>query len=151
MNTKKVTEAKAFKVTKRAAKVTGAVTKVINVINPVNLFRKLVVETTLSKVTNKLYMISLSIVGEEAFKIYSKAVLKEELEIDSNVDELLDSLNDDFNDAKVEASGELNLDKKDENRKFKTLNLVMNSNKEKRVLQFDQNQKFRELKKVEEE
>ncbi len=151
MNTKKVTEAKAFKVTKRAAKVTGVVTKVINVINPVNLFRKLVVETTLSKVTNKLYMISLSIVGEEAFKIYSKAVLKEELEIDSNVDELLDSLNDDFNDAKVEASGELNLDKKDENRKFKTLNLVMNSNKEKRVLQFDQNQKFRELKKVEEE
>ena len=96
-------------------------------------------------------MISLSIVGEEAFKIYSKAVLKEELEIDSNVDELLDSLNDDFNDAKIEASGELNLDKKDENRKFKTLNLVMNSNKEKRVLQFDQNQKFRELKKVEEE
>ena len=51
----------------------------------------------------------------------------------------------------IEASGELNLDKKDENRKFKTLNLVMNSNKEKRVLQFDQNQKFRELKKVEEE
>ena len=151
MNTKKVTEAKAFKVTKRAAKVTGAVTKVINVINPVNLFRKLVVETTLSKVTNKLYMISLSIVGEEAFKIYSKAVLKEELEIDSNVDELVDSLKEDFEDAKIEASGELNLDKKDENRKFKTLNLVMNSNKENRVLQYDQTQKFRELKKVEEE
>ena len=151
MNTKKVTEAKVFKVTKRAAKVTGAVTKVINVINPVNLFRKLVVETTLSKVTNKLYMISLSIVGEEAFKIYSKAVLKEELEIDSNVDELVDSLKEDFEDAKIEASGELNLDKKDENRKFKTLNLVMNSNKENRVLQYDQTQKFRELKKVEEE
>jgi hypothetical protein len=150
MNTKKVTEAKAFKVTKRAAKVTGVVTKVINVINPVNLFRKLVVETTLSKVTNKLYMISLSIVGEEAFKIYSKAVLKEELQIDSNVDELVDSLKEDFEDAKVEASGELNLDKKDENRKFKTMNLVMNSNNETRKLEYDQTQKFRELKKVEE-
>ena len=151
MNTKKISENKAFKVTKKMAKTTGAVTKVINVINPVNLFRKLVVETTLSKVTNKLYMISLSIVGEEAFKIYSKAVLKEELQIESNVDELMDELKDDFEDAKAEAEGNFVETKYDNKKaKFKTNNLVLNDSDKKREINYDSNQKFLELKKDEE-
>ncbi len=151
MNTKKISENKAFKVTKKMAKTTGVVTKVINVINPVNLFRKLVVETTLSKVTNKLYMISLSIVGEEAFKIYSKAVLKEELQIESNVDELMDELKDDFEDAKAEAEGNFVETKYDNKKaKFKTNNLVLNDSDKKREINYDSNQKFLELKKDEE-
>ena len=149
LNTKKVTENKAFKVTKRMAKTTGVVTKVLSVINPINLFRKVVVETTLSKVTNKLYMIALSIVGEEAFKIYSKAVLKEELQIESNVDELIESLNEDFNDAKLEAAGEVSPEKDDDKAKFRTSNLVMSSSESKRELNYDSNQKFLEIKKDE--
>ena len=149
VNTKKVIDKKAFKVTKKLAKSTSIVTKTLSVINPVNLFRKVVVETTMSRVMNKLYMIALSVVGEEAFKIYSKAVLKEELQIESNVDELVESLHEDFEDAKLEAAGELNLNKDDECKKFRTNNLVFNSNGKKREFNYDSNQKFLE-KKVEE-
>ena len=96
-------------------------------------------------------MISLSIVGEEAFKIYSKAVLKEELHIESNVDELMDELKDDFEDAKAEAEGNFVETKYDNKKaKFKTNNLVLNDSDKKREINYDSNQKFLELKKDEE-
>ncbi len=151
LSTKKVHDAKAFQVTKKMAKTTSVITKVLGVINPINLFRKYVVSNTLSKAVDKIYIISLSIVGEEAFKIYSKAVLKEPLEIESNVDEIYESMKDDFSESEIEANDEFaEKEKKEVKGKFRTNNLVLENKESNRLILLDQNQKFLELKKAEE-
>ena len=155
-NTKKIVDNKAFKVTKKLSKTTGWITKTLSIINPLNLFRKLVVETTLTKVTDRLYLIALSIVGEEAFKIYSKAVLKKEVSIDTDVESLIDDVEKDFEDAKREAKSSVYDDKDIDEEKpnvkarFRSKPVKLNEIKIDRNIKFDPEIKFLEHKKVEE-
>lgn len=96
LSTQTVMDSKAFKVTQSISAKASKVKKVIDIINPVNWFRRLVVDNAIKIVTNKLFLVTLGIVGEEAYKIYSKSVLKVETSIDSNVDEIVDSISDDI-------------------------------------------------------
>ena len=153
LGTKKVVDKKAFQITKSASKHVSRVTKAISVINPLNLARKIFVSSTLSKVTDRLYVIALTIVGEEAFKIYSKAVLKEEVNIESNVDQLAAELDNEIIEAKKDSDSGL-IDKDDEveieNKKFLSFGIKRNDKKEIKELKYDFNKKFLEFKKVEE-
>lgn len=148
-STKKVVDNKAFRATKIAYKESKKIGAIVSVINPLNLARKIFVSSTLSKVTDKLYMISLSIVGEEAFKIYSKAVLKEELSIDSNVEELASEIDNEIINAKENIEDEEIKELKTNNRRFMTKSLVLNESNEKRNLNLNLNVKFMEIKQLE--
>ncbi len=100
----KVMKSEAFKVTKQISNVAGKIKNVLNIINPVILFRKYVIGSTINIVTDKLCVVALAVVGEETYKIYSKSVFNKTIEIESNVDEILTDIDNDFKNASSEAN-----------------------------------------------
>ena len=90
--TNHVMDSKAFKVTKEVGGAIGTIKKVVNVVNPAWWVRKLVIDNTINIITDKLCLVTLAVVGEEIFKIYSKTVFNEEKEIETNVDQLLNQI-----------------------------------------------------------
>ncbi|MBR6072490.1 MAG: hypothetical protein IKP77_06660 [Acholeplasmatales bacterium] len=137
LNTQSVMESKAFKVTKNISEKASKVKKVIDIINPVNWFRRLVVDNAIKIVTNKLFLVTLGIIGEEAYKIYSKSVLNVEASIDSNVDEIVDSINDDIREI-------ANQDKEEEKIKFMSRAYKANKKELAYSSAYDLNYKFME-------
>ncbi len=97
--TSKVTSSTAFKVANEVKSVSGKVMKVLNVINPITLVRKLTFEKAINIIIDKLCVVAIAVVGEETFKIYSKTVFNKTVEIDSNIDQVLKSIDDDFKSA----------------------------------------------------
>lgn len=73
-----------------------AIKGALNVINPINWTRRLVVNRILDNTVNKLCVAIIGIAGEEAYKIYSKRVFNEERYIDANVEEIISSMEDDL-------------------------------------------------------
>ena len=104
--TNKVTSSKAFKLSKEANTTINGIMKVVNVVNPVWWFRKIVISKTTDIITGKLCMVIIAVVGEETYKIYSKTVFKENVEIETNVDALLSSIDKDLQDASDEIKTE---------------------------------------------
>ena len=98
--TSTVVNSRLFNISKNVSKSVNVIRRVISVINPVNLFRKTFVDTTLNIVTDKLCLIIITIVGEETYKIYSKKVLNKDVEIESNVDAIADSIDEEIINAK---------------------------------------------------
>jgi len=70
--------AKKYKVGK-LVKYGGAV---INIVNPVYWFRKLVINTSVDVMTKKICVVIIGIVGEETTKVYSKKLFEEPVELD---------------------------------------------------------------------
>jgi hypothetical protein len=90
--TNQVMDSKAFQVTKEVGSAISTIKKVVNVVNPAWWVRKLVIDNTINIITDKLCLVTLAIVGEEIYKIYSKTVFNEEKEITTNVDQLLNQI-----------------------------------------------------------
>ncbi len=137
LQTKSVMDSKAFQVAKETKGAYNIFKKVVNVINPVTWFRVCVTDNAIRIVMNKLYLITLGIIGEEAFKIYSKKALNKEVEIDSGIEELVEEAQNEIVDIKKEAVKEYNDLTKEENNdsfldndnfKFKTKNYIVKNN-----------------------
>ena len=106
----KVMKSEAFKVTKTVSGVATKIKNVLNVINPIILFRKYVIGATFNLIIDKLCCVALAVVGEETYKIYSKRVFNKEVEIDSNIDEILTDIDNDFKNAANEKVDEDNVE-----------------------------------------
>ena len=102
----KVADSKAFKVTKEVSGVTSKAMNVLNVINPANLVRKVVIGTTVNIITDKLCKVLIALIGEETFKIYSKKVFNQDIELKTNVDELVDEIQNDLRQTENDISKE---------------------------------------------
>ena len=81
---------KKYKLVKVFNKIKGA----LNIFNPIYWVRRSVINTSLDFATKKLCIALLGIVGEELYKIYSKRVFDEEIEIDTNVEEIANNINE---------------------------------------------------------
>lgn len=62
---------------------------VLNAVNPVYWFRKLVLETTYNSSINKIALVIFDIVAEETHKVYSKSIFDKEAVLQENVDKFL--------------------------------------------------------------
>ena len=131
--TNKVTSSQAFKVANEVKTVSGKVMKVLNVVNPVTLIRKVTFEKAINIIIDKLCVVAIAIVGEETFKIYSKTVFNKTIEIDSNVDEILKSIDNDFKDALDEKEPQELEEPTNDNYKFMKRNYKFNSFKESKL------------------
>jgi hypothetical protein len=87
---KLIQAAKKYKVVK-VAKYGGAV---INAVNPVYWFRKLVINTSVDVMTKKVCLVVIGIVGEETTNIYSKKLFNKPLELSVVEKEMLTLLNE---------------------------------------------------------
>lgn len=109
--TNQVVDSKAFQVTKEVSGAFSTIKKVVNVVNPAWWVRKLVIDNTINFITDKLCLVTLAVVGEEIYKIYSKTVFNQEKEIETNVDQLLSQIDKKLieasDDVKSEISDEL--------------------------------------------
>ena len=90
--TNQVIDSKAFQVTKEVSGAITTIKKVVNVVNPAWWVRKIVIDNTINFITDKLCLVTLAIVGEEIYKIYSKTVFNQDKEITTNVDQLLSQI-----------------------------------------------------------
>lgn len=97
---KAVDENPIVKATKKykIAETFKAAKNVINVVNPVYWIRKLVINSVLGAVVTKLCVVTIGIVGEETYKIYSKSVFNIDKEIDTGVNDLVKEIDTEIND-----------------------------------------------------
>ena len=58
---------------------------ILSIINPLNLLKKSTVDISVKIIMKKIYLATIGIVGEEAYKIFSKSYQNNREEIDSNV------------------------------------------------------------------
>ena len=100
---------KAFKISQNAVKKITTIGKIWGYVNPAGIIKK---PFTKGKdiILDKVYLACITIVGEEAFKIYSKSVLKEEVTIETGLEEML---NDD-EDLKAALAEDLNAKNEEE-------------------------------------
>jgi hypothetical protein len=99
---RKVEEAKIVKAANKMQlpKVWKTTMGVLNAVNPVYWFRKLVLETTYNSMINKVSLLILDIVAEETHKVYSKSIFNVEPEIASDVDTFIEE-NEDIDDKEM--------------------------------------------------
>ena len=110
--TNQVMDSKAFQVTKEVGGAIGTIKKVVNVVNPAWWIRKLVIDNTVNFITDKLCLVTIAIIGEEIYKIYSKTVFNEDKEINTNVDQLLNQIDKKLIEASDDVKNEGNIDDK---------------------------------------
>jgi hypothetical protein len=93
---RKVEEAKIVKAANKMQlpKVWKTTMGVLNAVNPMYWFRKIVLETTYNSMINRVSLLILDIVAEETHKVYSKSIFNVEPEIVSDVDTFLDENED---------------------------------------------------------
>lgn len=85
----------------------AAAKKVINVVNPVWWAKKLITNSVMKIITNKLCLVILGIIGEETYKIYSKSVFNVDVTIDSGIDEIVKDIDKDIRNSFDEELPEL--------------------------------------------
>lgn len=78
----------------------------INVVNPVYWARKFVVNKSIDFTIKKLCMIVIATCGEETYKIYSKAVFDQVVEIDSGIEDLVNDIQNDITEIEEDAPKE---------------------------------------------
>ena len=101
----KFAKSNTYKVGRDLTKTASAVSKVINLVNPVYWGKKLIMDNSINAILNKLYLVIIAVVGEEVFKVYSKKVFDTEPTIETNIKELLSSIDGeakDFDEAEKE-------------------------------------------------
>lgn len=72
----------------KTSKVVSKVLSVVNVVNPVYWFKKVVMNNVINVVLLKLGLAVIAITGEETYKIYSKKVFNKDKEIQTNVEDI---------------------------------------------------------------
>ena len=88
-----VVDSKAFEVTKTVSKGYQIGKKIVkSVLDPSWFVRKFTTDIAVSVIMNKLYLTTIAIIGEEAYKIYSKSYKNSYEEIDSGVDSIMASI-----------------------------------------------------------
>ncbi len=65
---------------------------VLNVVNPIYWFRRLVLDNVTNAIMIKLGLVVISLTGEETYKIYSKKVFDTDKSIDSGISEIYDEI-----------------------------------------------------------
>ena len=133
--TTKVVNSKAFKVTKDVNSTFNTIKKIVNVVNPAWWVRKLIIDNTINVITDKLCVVIIAIVGEETYKIYSKTVFNQDVEIESNVDDIINSMNNDIlkanddiinsNDNSDNLNSDFSIPVKNDEKMFKTRTLKL--------------------------
>lgn len=133
--TTKVVNSKAFKVTKDVNNTFNTIKKIVNVVNPAWWVRKLIIDNTINVITDKLCVVIIAIVGEETYKIYSKTVFNQDVEIESNVDDIINSMNNDIlkanddiinsNDNSDNLNSDFSIPVKNDEKMFKTRTLKL--------------------------
>lgn len=94
---------KKYKIRKRIKTIMGA----INLLNPVYWFRKVVVDKSTNIVVRKICILVIGIIGEEMYKVYSKSLFNEEMQINVNPEDLFNELRDELDrEGMVEEEGE---------------------------------------------
>lgn len=94
---------KKYKIRKKIKTIMGA----INLLNPVYWFRKVVVDKSTNIVVRKICILIIGIVGEEMYKVYSKSLFNEEMQINVNPEDLFNELRDELDkEGMVEVEGE---------------------------------------------
>lgn len=83
---------KKYKIRKKIKAIMGA----INIINPVYWFRKVVVDKSTNIVVRKICILIIGIVGEEMYKVYSKSLFNEEMQINVNPENLFNELREEL-------------------------------------------------------
>lgn len=91
---KKIDENKVMKTANKFKfpKIISSVTAVLNVFNPVYWVRKLMINTTLVAVTNKIALTIIDVVGEETNKVYSKNVFNIEKEANAEIETAINEI-----------------------------------------------------------
>lgn len=151
-----VVDSKAFEVTKTVNKAVTIGRKILNSVNPMWWTKKAISTVVISTIMRKLYLVTLGIIGEEAYKIYSKSYKNKAEEIDSNVSEITDNIGTEIlSNLKEEAGLDLgdNNPKKEEKKelekKFKT-RIVVSGEKESDPYKsiYDKQRKQKERKEI---
>lgn len=84
----------------------NAAKSVINVVNPVYWARKFVINKSIDIAIKKICMIVIATCGEETYKIYSKAVFDQVVEIDSGIDDIVNDIQNDIQNDLIEEEDE---------------------------------------------
>ena len=138
--TTEVLNSKAFQVSKDVSKFASKAKMVLNVINPLNILRKVFVDKTTIIILNKLCIMIINIVAEETYKIYSKHAFNQDIIVESNIDQLESELEQEIKNS-YENKDIVNEEKID----YKFMNRYNNDlviNNYKSIL--DENMKFKE-------
>lgn len=96
---KDIEESKAFQTSMVIGKTLSKAKYVLNVLNPLNWGRKLIVDKALNMIEDKICLVILAIVGEETYKIYSKKVFHQEVEIDTGSEEFIEEMSNSIKEA----------------------------------------------------
>ncbi|WP_162150718.1 hypothetical protein [Acholeplasma equifetale] len=73
---------------------------VLNVVNPVYWFRRLIVNNVMGIILEKLGLVVISLTGEETYKVYSKKVFNQDVEIDSGIEDLYNEIESELKEDK---------------------------------------------------
>ena len=95
----------------------------------------MIIDNTINVITDKLCVVIIAIVGEETYKIYSKTVFNQDVEIESNVDDIINSMNNDIlkanddiinsNDNSDNLNSDFSIPVKNDEKMFKTRTLKL--------------------------
>lgn len=97
----KLSESRVVKASQEAnVKTVGkTIINVLNMVNPAYWIKKITVDKLYDIIIIKICLAIIAIVGEETYKIYSKSVFIEPIDIESNLDELYESIKGDLNES----------------------------------------------------
>ncbi len=87
-----VQTSKKYKIKQKIKAVMG----VLNIVNPVYWVKRVVVDKSTNIVIRKICTMVIGIVGEETYKVYSKSLFKEEMEIDTGVENYFKELKEEL-------------------------------------------------------
>ncbi len=107
--TKDIEASKAFQTTVVLSKSLSKAKYVLNIFNPLNWGKKLVMDNLFNKIMDKICLVTLAIVGEETYKIYSKKVFHQEIEIDTGSNEFIEEMTQSIKDAAIEIDSNISL------------------------------------------
>lgn len=107
---KEIEESKAFQTTMAISQNLNRLKYVLNVMNPLNWARKLIIDKFLNIIVDQICLVVIAVVGEETYKIYSKKVFNKDVEIDTGADQLIEDVSDTIKSAAKEIDGESNLE-----------------------------------------
>lgn len=97
----KLSESKIVKASQEAnvKSVGKTLLNVLNMVNPAYWIKKVTVDKLYDIIIVKIGLAIIAIVGEETYKIYSKSVFIEPVDIESSIDELYESIKGDLNES----------------------------------------------------
>ena len=123
---KQIEESKAFKATLTVGSAASKMKNVLNVLNPLNWGRKIIVDNIMNLILDRICLVVIAIVGEETYKIYSKKVFNLDVDIDTGTDAILDEVSESIKDAAKEMNENIVYENVGSNYKTKSKLFVKN-------------------------